>query len=213
MAELVEQERDEEEQRRRAEMDTRRTKAIEMAVETYEALVTDRDVGGKIWASVLKEAIKRRNPGFNETYFGFRSFGNLLEEAANRGLLGFGRDEKSGAYVTRVTSLPAAVDATAVADGTGVRLHYDPGIGVPIRHLSHDVFVQSEALLWSLYDQVTCPTLLLRGADSDVLTPATAQAMSERGPRAQCLTFPQVGHAPTLVASEQATPVVNWLLA
>lgn len=91
----------EEEQRRRAEMDTRRTKAIEMAVETYEALVTDRDVGGKIWASVLKEAIKRRNPGFNENYYGFRTFGNLLEEAQNRGLLEFGRDEKSSAFVTR----------------------------------------------------------------------------------------------------------------
>ncbi|HEX5312942.1 NYN domain-containing protein [Aquabacterium sp.] len=91
----------EEEARRKAEMDTRRTKAIEMAVETYEALVTDRDVGGKIWASVLKEAIKRRNPGFNENYYGFRTFGNLLEEAQNRGLLEFGRDEKSSAFVSR----------------------------------------------------------------------------------------------------------------
>lgn len=96
----------EEEQRRRAEMDARRTKAIEMAVETYEALVTDRDVGGKIWASVLKEAIKRRNPGFNENYYGFRTFGNLLEEAQNRGLLEFGRDEKSSAFVSRGNGLP-----------------------------------------------------------------------------------------------------------
>jgi hypothetical protein len=59
---------------------------------------------------VLKEVIKRRNPGFNETYFGFRSFGNLLEEAANRGLLGFGRDDKSGAYVTRAAPRPAPID-------------------------------------------------------------------------------------------------------
>jgi hypothetical protein len=72
-----------------------------MAVETYEALVTDRDEGGKIWASVLKEALKRRNPGFNESYYGFRTFGNLLEEAQTRGMLEFGRDEKSGAYVFR----------------------------------------------------------------------------------------------------------------
>ena len=59
---------------------------------------------------MLKEVIKRRNPGFNETYFGFRSFGNLLEEAANRGLLGFGRDDKSGAYVTRAAPRPVPND-------------------------------------------------------------------------------------------------------
>ena len=98
----------EEEQRRRIEMDARRTKAVEMAVETYEALVTDRDEGGKIWASVLKEAIKRRNPGFNENYYGFRTFGNLLEDAQARGLLEFGRDEKSSAYVTRGNGVPTA---------------------------------------------------------------------------------------------------------
>jgi len=98
----------EEEQRRRAELDVRRSKAVEMAVETYEALVTDRDVGGKIWASVLKEAIKRRNPGFNENYYGFRTFGNLLEEAQARGLLEFGRDEKSSAFVTRGTGVQTA---------------------------------------------------------------------------------------------------------
>lgn len=107
----------EEEQRRRAELDVRRSKAVEMAVETYEALVTDRDVGGKIWASVLKEAIKRRNPGFNENYYGFRTFGNLLEEAQARGLLEFGRDEKSSAFVTRGTGVQTApMRSEGVAD-------------------------------------------------------------------------------------------------
>jgi uncharacterized LabA/DUF88 family protein len=101
----------EEEARRKAEMDARRTKAVEMAAETYEALVTDRDEGGRIWASVLKEAIKRRNPGFNENYYGFRTFGNLLEEAQQRGLLEFGRDEKSGAYVSRGTGQATRVEA------------------------------------------------------------------------------------------------------
>ncbi|HYR26438.1 MAG TPA: NYN domain-containing protein [Aquabacterium sp.] len=98
----------EEEARRKAELDTRRTKAVEMAAETYDALVTDRDEGGKIWASVLKEAIKRRNPGFNENYYGFRTFGNLLEEARARGLLDFGRDEKSGTFVSRGNGVPVA---------------------------------------------------------------------------------------------------------
>jgi len=101
----------EEEQHRRAELDVRRSKAVEMAVETYEALVTDRDEGGKIWASVLKEAIKRRNPGFNENYYGFRTFSSLLEEAKARGMLEYGRDDKSSSYVYR-SSLPTlALDA------------------------------------------------------------------------------------------------------
>jgi uncharacterized LabA/DUF88 family protein len=91
----------EEERQRREEMDMRRSQAIEMAVETFDALVSERGDSGKIWASVLKEAIKRRKPDFNETWYGFRAFGNLLEEAQSRGLLEFGRDEKSGAYVYR----------------------------------------------------------------------------------------------------------------
>lgn len=105
----------EEDKRRREEMDKRRAKAVEMAAETYEALVTDRDDGGRIWASVLKEAIKRRNPGFNENYYGFRTFGNLLEEALARGLLDFGRDEKSGTWVARGSGVPSAT-ARARAD-------------------------------------------------------------------------------------------------
>lgn len=99
----------EEEKRRREEMDARRAKAVDMAAETYEALVTDRDDGGRIWASVLKEAIKRRNPGFSESYYGFRTFGNLLEEAQGRGLLDFGRDEKSGTWVARGTGVPSSL--------------------------------------------------------------------------------------------------------
>jgi uncharacterized LabA/DUF88 family protein len=91
----------EEEKRRKEELDARKAKAIELAVETFDALVGERGDSGKIWASMLKEAIKRRKPDFNESYYGFRAFGNLLEEAQARGLLEFGRDEKSGAYVYR----------------------------------------------------------------------------------------------------------------
>jgi uncharacterized LabA/DUF88 family protein len=103
----------EEEKRRRDEMDARRTKAIEAAVETYEALVTDRDEGGRIWASVLKEAIKRRNPGFNENYYGYRTFGNLLEDARQRGLLDVGRDDNNSSYVSRGSGVPMRSDASA----------------------------------------------------------------------------------------------------
>jgi len=96
----------EEEASRRAKAEERKTKAVELAAATFADMSADRGENERIWASVLKEVIKRRNPGFNETYFGFRSFGNLLEEAAARGLLGFGRDEKSGAYVMRAAQQP-----------------------------------------------------------------------------------------------------------
>ncbi|MFM0735900.1 NYN domain-containing protein [Paraburkholderia xenovorans] len=92
---------DEEKTRNKEDLEKRRTKAVEIAVQTFDALASERGDSGKIWASVLKNAIKRRKPDFNETYYGFRAFGNLLEEAQARGLLEFGRDEKSGAYVYR----------------------------------------------------------------------------------------------------------------
>ncbi len=91
----------EEERSRKESQDVRRAQGVELAVETFEALTSERGDSGKIWASVLKEAIKRRKPDFSESYYGFRTFGNLLEEAQARGLLEFGRDERSGAYVFR----------------------------------------------------------------------------------------------------------------
>ncbi len=97
-----------EESRRKVELETRKSQAIEMAVETFDALILERGDSGKIWASVLKQAIKRRKPDFSETYYGFRTFGNLLEEAQARGLLEVGRDEKSGAFVFRSNGAAAA---------------------------------------------------------------------------------------------------------
>ncbi|HEX7933414.1 MAG TPA: NYN domain-containing protein [Paraburkholderia sp.] len=107
---------DEEKSRSKEDLEKRRTKAVEIAVQTFDALASERGDSGKIWASVLKNAIKRRKPDFNETYYGFRAFGNLLEEAHARGLLEFGRDEKSGAYVYRSTSphLPSETAGEAV---------------------------------------------------------------------------------------------------
>ena len=85
------------------EMEARKSEAVELAVATFEALSIERGESGKVWASMLKEAMKRRKPDFNESHFGFRSFGNLLDEAQSRGLLEVGRDEKSGAFVSRST--------------------------------------------------------------------------------------------------------------
>jgi uncharacterized protein (TIGR00288 family) len=101
----------EEERKHREDKETRKRQAIELAVETFDALVAERGDSGKIWASVLKEAIKRRKPDFNESYYGFRAFGNLLDEAQARGLLECGRDEKSGAFVFRSNTTPARPEA------------------------------------------------------------------------------------------------------
>jgi len=94
----------------------------------------------------------------------------------------------------------------------GWTLHYDPAIGEPVRALTEAAAVQAQAALWALYDQIQARTLLIRGADSEVLSPATAQAMTERGPRAQCLTWPGVGHAPTLTDPDHMAQVVDFLL-
>jgi pimeloyl-ACP methyl ester carboxylesterase len=96
--------------------------------------------------------------------------------------------------------------------GDGYRLHYDPSIAVPFQALRRDAASASEALLWSLYDHVTAPTLVLRGAQSDLLSADTAEMMTQRGPRAELIEFAQVGHAPTLVAQEQVDAVARFLL-
>jgi hypothetical protein len=68
---------------------------------TLEALVAERGADEKIWGSMVKQALKRRNPGFNETYYGFRAFSDLLEEAGEKGLIRLEPDEKSGGYILR----------------------------------------------------------------------------------------------------------------
>jgi uncharacterized protein (TIGR00288 family) len=93
-----------------------RLKGINKAVETLEALLEDRSDDEKVWASVLKEAIKRRHPGFNENYHGYRTLGAMLEDAHKRGLLEFGRENNS-AYVKRRApgSVPLAAEPEVAA--------------------------------------------------------------------------------------------------
>ena len=95
---------------------------------------------------------------------------------------------------------------------TPVRLHYDPSIAVPFGLASQESTLQSEALLWQLYDNITAETLLVRGASSDLLSPETAHAMTVRGPHARLVEIANVGHAPTFVASEQVAVVTAFLL-
>jgi uncharacterized protein (TIGR00288 family) len=77
--------------------------ALDLIVGTVEALAEERGGDDKVWGSMVKQAIKRVKPGFNESYYGFRSFNALLEEAQARGLLVLERDEKSGGYALSVT--------------------------------------------------------------------------------------------------------------
>ena len=99
------------------------------------------------------------------------------------------------------------------AQGEGFVPHYDPAIALPFRTVTPEIAAAGEAALWASYDRVTCPVLLLRGADSDLLTSATALAMTLRGPRAQLREFAGVGHAPTLVAAAQVGAVREFLLS
>jgi len=100
-----------------------------------------------------------------------------------------------------------------VPDGDGLKPHYDPAIAVPFRALTPEMAAAGEAMLWQSYERLQCPTLLLRGAESDLLSHATALAMTQRGPRARLVEFAGVGHAPTLVAPEQRAAVRDFLLA
>ena len=79
----------------------KKQKALDLLLETIEDLCKERGEEEKVWGSMVKQALKRRNPGFNETYHGFRTFGKLLEEAQKRKLLELDLDEKSGGYIIK----------------------------------------------------------------------------------------------------------------
>ena len=93
------------------------------------------------------------------------------------------------------------------ADGS-FRLHYDPKLAEPYRkHMP-----ERDLELWPLWDAVSCPTMVIRGAQSDLLTRETVQAMTQRGPKAKLVELPGVGHAPTLLHADQIEVVREFLL-
>jgi pimeloyl-ACP methyl ester carboxylesterase len=94
------------------------------------------------------------------------------------------------------------------ADGAW-RMHYDPRIAEPFRQLITDKDVET----WPVYDAVRCPTLLIRGAQSDLLSRETAEQMTQRGPKAKLVELPGIGHAPTLLHADQIALVRDFLLA
>ena len=92
-------------------------------------------------------------------------------------------------------------------DGS-LRMHYDPALAAPYKA---DIR-EKDLELWNVYDPIRCPTLVLRGEHSDLLTRDTARKMTERGPRARLVEIPGVGHAPTLIHADQIAIVRDFLL-
>jgi len=98
-------------------------------------------------------------------------------------------------------------------EGERFRLHYDPAIAVPMKAVTAEMAAAGQAALWAAFDAICCPTLLLRGAHSDILARATAEEMTRRGPKPRLHEFADVGHAPTLVAPGQVAVVREFLLS
>ncbi len=157
------------------------------------------DVGPSIsWSSIerMQQYVGRSGP-----------FANLQEAAAELRRLspGFGpvpEDVWLELCSHMVRQLP---------DGR-LALHYDGAIGEPIRALTQEAAQAAEAVVWGLYDQIRAQVLLIRGQESDLLTEATAQAMTQRGPRARCVQWAHVGHAPTLTDPVHIAEVADFLL-
>jgi pimeloyl-ACP methyl ester carboxylesterase len=145
------------------------------------------------------------------TYVGQSSFWSTLDEAADASWAlsqGVGPHTREQWLALTAPQLkPATLDGTV-----GFAARCDPAIAVPFRAVTPELAKAGEALLWQSYDRLQCQTLLLRGADSDLLSLTTAQAMTQRGPRAQLHQFAGVGHAPTLVHAEQIEVLRRFLL-
>jgi pimeloyl-ACP methyl ester carboxylesterase len=142
------------------------------------------------------------------TYLGAPAHWHTLEEAADA------MWAISSSFGPHTRQQWLALTAPQLApDGDGFKPHYDPAIALAFRAVTPEFARAGEALLWQAYDGLRLPTLLLRGAQSDLLSHATAQAMSERGPRARLVEFAGVGHAPMLVQPDQVQVVSDFLLA
>lgn len=90
--------------------------------------------------------------------------------------------------------------------------HYDLSLAVPVQATTPDIAAAAQSMLWAAYDAIKCPTLLLRGTESDLLTAEAAQQMTQRGPCATLVEIPGVGHAPTFVHAEQIAIARDFLL-
>jgi len=98
-----ESEKDKEKEKEKEKDENKQQEAFDLVLATIDALIAERGEDEKVWGSMVKQALKRRRPGFNESYYGFRSFNALLEEAETRRLLTLERDQKSGGYIIHTT--------------------------------------------------------------------------------------------------------------
>lgn len=105
------------------------------------------------------------------------------------------------AHVVETSIRPAA-------DGNGFKLHYDPGIAVAF----NDPAAVRDVDLWPLWNLIAVPTLLLRGAESDLLPVDVAAQMTRTGPKAKLVEFPGCGHAPALFEPQQIAVIRDWLV-
>jgi pimeloyl-ACP methyl ester carboxylesterase len=97
------------------------------------------------------------------------------------------------------------------ADGKWIR-HYDLGLSIPVKATTPESAALAEKMLWAAYDAIKCPTLLTRGALSDLTSKETATKMQQRGPKTQVVEIEGVGHAPTFVHPEQIALARKFLL-
>jgi pimeloyl-ACP methyl ester carboxylesterase len=163
----------------------------------------ERLVLNDVGPTIQREAVARIG-----SYLGLPMHWATLEEAADYMLSiskGFGSHTR--AQWLRLT------EPMLKPEPGGFKPHYDPNIAVPFRAMTPEITAAGEAALWRGYDAIRCPTLLLRGADSDLLTRDTAHAMTQRGPKARLHEFADVGHAPMLVVRDQIAVVREFLLS
>lgn len=146
------------------------------------------------------------------SYVGQGAFWETLDEAADASwavFQGFGPHTRD--QWLALTAPQLKPDTQGGRSGFTARC--DPGIAVPFRAVTPAMVAAGEALLWQSYDRLRCRTLLLRGAESDLLARDTALAMTQRGPRASLHEFAGVGHAPTLVHAQQIEVLSQFLLS
>jgi pimeloyl-ACP methyl ester carboxylesterase len=146
------------------------------------------------------------------SYIGQCNFWHTLDEAADAAWAlsqGFGpHTREQWLALTAPQIEPAQREGRA-----GFTARCDPAIAVPLRAVTPEMAAAGEAMLWQSYDRLQCQTLLLRGAESDLLSHDTALAMTQRGPRARLHEFAGVGHAPTLVQPEQVDVLRRFLFS
>jgi pimeloyl-ACP methyl ester carboxylesterase len=114
--------------------------------------------------------------------------------------------------LTRREDWVELVEPTLRRAGERWVLHYDPNIAVPFKAVTAEIAAAAEAATWKLYDQIACPTLVVRGAHSDLLSHETLVEMMQRGPRATAVEVPGVGHAPTFMHEHEIAIVRDFLL-